>query len=98
MNVKTIGDIISMKVIYLLLNSAEFQSLPDSFKIITSHYAWLYSSDDGKKKKNERKIKKKKKNQWKRNKHEWDRCERKKNKPHDMYNSHTMSVVSWKKK
>lgn len=46
MNVKTIGDITSMMVIYLLLYSAQFQSLPDSFRIITLHYSWLRSSDN----------------------------------------------------
>lgn len=46
MNVKTIGDITSMMVIYLLLYSAQFQSLPDSFRIITLHYSWLHSSDE----------------------------------------------------
>lgn len=46
MNLKTIGDITSMMVIYLLLYSAQFQSLPDSFRIITLHYSWLRSSDE----------------------------------------------------
>lgn len=37
MNVKTIVDIASMIVIYLLLYSAQFQSLPISFRVITWH-------------------------------------------------------------
>lgn len=48
MNVKTIVDIQHpMIVIYLLLYfSAQFQSLPISFRIITLHYIWLRSSDN----------------------------------------------------
>lgn len=38
MYLKAIGDIISMMVIYLLLYTAQFQSLPDSFRIIALHY------------------------------------------------------------
>lgn len=46
MYLKGIGDINSMMVIYLLLYSAQFQSLPDSFRIIALHYTWLRSFDD----------------------------------------------------